>query len=77
MSDRVLTVSEVADWLRCSKAHVNNLIAGRVCGLHPLPAIRLGRRLVVRTESLVDWLERNESPVAMIRSSPDIDAVDA
>lgn len=70
----VLTVSEVAETLRCSKAHVHNLIAGRVRGMNPLPAIHLGRRSLVRRESLIDWLERNESPVAMIRSSPNIDA---
>ena len=73
----VLTVAEVAEALRCSKAHVHNLIAGRVRGTNPLPAIHVGRRSLVRRESLFDWLERNESTVAMIGSSPNIDAADA
>ena len=73
----VMTVLEVAQALRCSKAHVHNLIAGRVRGLNPLPSIHLGRRSLVRRETLIEWLERNESPVAMIRSSPNIDAADA
>ena len=73
----VLTVSEVAFALRCSKAHVHNLIGGRVRGLAPLPAIHLGRRSLVRKASLREWLEINESRVGMIRSSPNIDAADA
>ena len=77
MPSKLLTVVEVAQALRCSKAHVHNLIAGRVRGLDPLPAIHLGRRSLVRRESLNEWLELNERRVAMIRSSPNIDAADA
>ncbi len=73
----VMTVIEVAQALRCSRAHVHNLIAGRVRGLIPLPAIHLGRRSLVRTASLKKWLDTNEAGVGMIRSSPDIDAADA
>jgi len=76
-STTVYTVSEVASFLRCSKAHVHNLIAGRVRGVNPLPSIHLGRRSLVRKETLIEWLEQNESPIAMIRSSPNIDAADA
>jgi excisionase family DNA binding protein len=72
-----MTVLEVAQALRCSKAHVHNLIGGRVRGLDPLPSIHLGRRSLVRRESLERWLESAEVGVAMIRSSPDIDAADA
>lgn len=75
--DEILTVSEVAADLRCSKAHVHNLIAGRVRGLPPLPAIHLGRRSLVRRESLNAWLQLNENGLAMIRSSPEVDPVDA
>ena len=76
-TSEILTVLEVANALRCSKAHVHNLIGGRVHGLSPLPAIRLGRCSRVRKETLQEWLEPNETRVAMIRSSPEIDAVDA
>lgn len=34
----VLTVPEVARELRCSKAHVHNLINGKVSGARPLPS---------------------------------------
>jgi hypothetical protein len=76
-AQEILTICEVAGALRCSKAHVHNLIGGRVRGLPPLPAIHLGRRSLVRKESLVEWLDSNETKVAMIRSSPNIDAADA
>lgn len=74
---RLLTVIEVAQRLRCSKAHVHNLINGRVHGLDPLPAVHLGRRRIVVAESLDAWLEVNERSTAMIRSSPNIDAAGA
>jgi len=38
----VLTVAEVAQRLRCSKAHVCNAINGKVKGVTPLPAIAMG-----------------------------------
>lgn len=60
----VLTVAEVARELRCSKAHVHNLINGRISGVKPLPAIPLGRRRIVRRESLNEWIESNERRLA-------------
>jgi len=56
----VLTVIEVAHELRCSKAHVLNLIHGKVHGASPLPALWLGRRRLVRRCSLDEWLKANE-----------------
>ena len=56
----VLTVIEVARELRCSKAHVHNLILGKVQGVTPLPAMLLGRRRLVRRASLNAWMETNE-----------------
>jgi len=57
---RVLTVPEVAEHLRCSKAHVHNLINGKVPGIPPLPSLFLGRRRLVRRESLHEWISKNE-----------------
>jgi hypothetical protein len=56
----VLTVPEVAAELRCSKAHVHNIILGKVHGLPPLPSIALGRRRLVRRASLNQWMDANE-----------------
>jgi len=60
----LLTLADVAKLLHCSKAHVSHVIAGRVPGCLPIPAVRLGRRTLVRRESLVSWIERNEHAAA-------------
>ena len=56
----VMTVPEVARELRCSKAHVHNLINGKVRGAPPLPALRLGRRRLVGRSSLDEWIGASE-----------------
>ena len=69
----VLTVREVADILRCSKAHVCKIINGQVAGTPRLPSITLGRRKLVRRLTLLSWLAENEQG-ARIASSLEIDA---
>jgi excisionase family DNA binding protein len=56
----LLTVKEVAQLLHCSKAHVCNAVAGRVHGCEPIPAVRLGRRTLIRRASLLSWIEQND-----------------
>lgn len=76
----VLTVSDVAHELRCSKAHVYNVIRGRIPGVGPLPVLSIGRRKLIRRSSLEAWKRANERAAgcpAMIHSSPDVDAADA
>jgi excisionase family DNA binding protein len=77
--DEILTVTEVARELRCSKAHVCKAINGQVKYISPLPAIAMGRRKLVRRSSLEAWKTANERALAgaMIASSPNHDAVDA
>jgi excisionase family DNA binding protein len=57
----LLTMAEVAKLLHCSKAHVCNAVAGRVRGCAPIPAVSLGRRKLVRRESLMRWIDQNEA----------------
>ena len=57
---RVLTVSEAARELRCSKAHVHHLIAGKVPGVKPLPSLWLGRRRLILRASFEEWLRSSE-----------------
>lgn len=57
----ILTVSEVAAEMRCSKAHVYKVIVGKVEGVSPLPAIVMGRRKLVRRAALEQWKTANES----------------
>ena len=77
--DRILTISEVATDLRCSKAHVCNAINGKVAGVSPLPAITMGRRKLVRQGTLERWKRANErGPDGGIRPlSLEVDTVDA
>jgi hypothetical protein len=58
---RCLTLGvQSTEFLRCSKAHVQNLLAGKVKESPPLPYIPLGRRKLIRRESLLRWIEKAE-----------------
>ena len=65
----ILTVPEVACELRCSKAHVHNLIHGKVPGVRPLPSLWLGRRRLILRASFEAWLSQSE-----VNSQPHVDA---
>jgi excisionase family DNA binding protein len=56
----ILTIKEAAMVLRCSKAHVSKLLAGKVAGLCPLPYIPLGRRKLIRSSALQQWMAKAE-----------------
>jgi excisionase family DNA binding protein len=56
----VLTLAEVAEELRCSKAHVSNIINQKIPHLSPLPVVRIGRRVLIRHESLMEWMKALE-----------------
>ena len=68
----LLTISEVAKLLHCSKAHVSRAVSGLVAGCPAIPAVSLGRRKLVRRASLLSWIERNEKAAANdnLRASP-------
>jgi excisionase family DNA binding protein len=55
-TNQILTVAEVALELRCSKAHVYNIIASKVDVVRALPAILMGRRKLVRRMALEGWM---------------------
>jgi excisionase family DNA binding protein len=76
--DQILTIPEVAAELRCSKAHVYNVISGKVNGVSSLPAITMGRRKLVRRSTLNRWKRANERDQfgnAILSESPEVDAV--
>ena len=74
--EQLLTIAEVAAHLRCSRAHVFNMINGKVSGTTPLPALALGRRKLVRQGSLDRWKRENEGVADgdKLRPAPDFDA---
>jgi excisionase family DNA binding protein len=57
----ILTIREIAQILRCSKAHVTNVLARKVYGVPKLTHMNLGRRKLVRREWLDSWMEANKT----------------
>jgi hypothetical protein len=53
----ILTVNEVAEALRCSKAHICNVLNGKVPGVPKLTHVTVGRRKLVRREWLEEWID--------------------
>jgi hypothetical protein len=60
----LLTLDQVAHVLHISKAHVSNVIAGRVEGCSPIPVLHLGRRKLVRRTTLELWIKENDKIAA-------------
>ncbi len=60
-SKSVLTIVEIAGLLRCSKAHVCNLMAGKVRGSPKLTHVCLGRRKLSTLAWVSEWLEQRKS----------------
>ena len=58
---KVLNLAEAAALMRCSRAHLSNVINGKIRGIPRLPAVRIGRRVLFRRESLEVWLQQVES----------------
>jgi len=59
--DNILTIVQVARILQCSRAHVCNVLHGKVEGLPPLPHFSMGRRKLIRQRWLDEWLEAHRS----------------
>ena len=53
----VLTLSQAACYLQISKAHLSNVINGKVPGVIPVRFFRMGRRVLIRREWIDEWLE--------------------
>jgi len=72
----ILTVRDVALELRCSVAHVYNVINGKVKNVSRLPSIPMGRRKLIQRDSLEEWKKTNEQADTDVMIAPSkIDAV--
>ena len=58
---KVLNLAEAAALVRCSRAHLSNIINGKIRGVPRLPSVRIGRRVLFRRETLELWLQQIES----------------
>jgi AraC-like DNA-binding protein len=56
----LLTINEVARELRCSRAHLYNVLSGKVESLPPLPVFHIGRRTYIRRAQLQAWVSSLE-----------------
>ena len=57
----ILTISEVAQVLRCSKARVHKALTGRIAGVPQLAHLSLGRRKLVPKSWFDQWLEESRT----------------
>jgi len=60
---RILTISEVAQVLRCSKAHVHKTLPGRIRGVPQLDHLSLGRRKLIPRDWFDQWLEESRTEI--------------
>jgi hypothetical protein len=73
----ILTATEVAAELRCSKAQVYRLMKGAIPGVKPLRTLPLGRKKVVQRSSFEAWKGANEENRVIVGSDSGESAVDA
>lgn len=60
MQDQILTIPEVAEYLKLSKSKVYLLVqAGKI------PHFKIGRNVRIREKDLSQWLEQNRVEVSM------------
>ena len=57
----ILTVTEIADLLRCSKAHVERALEGTLLGVPRMAHLLVGKHKVVRREWLQAWMESSKA----------------
>ena len=55
---QVLTLKQAAQFLRISRAHLSNVINGKVAGVPPLRYAKVGRRILIKREWADEWLEK-------------------
>jgi len=51
-----MTLSQTAAYLQISKAHLSNVINGKVPGVPPLRCFRAGRRILIKLEWVHEWM---------------------
>jgi len=53
----VMTLKQAAAYLQISKAHLLNVINGKVPDVPPLRCFRVGRRVLIKREWVDEWIE--------------------
>ena len=52
-----MTLKQAAAYLQISKAHLSNVINGKVPDVPPLRSFRVGRRVLIKREWVDEWME--------------------
>ena len=52
-----MSLKQAAAYLQVSKAHLSNVINGKVVGVLPVRSFRVGRRVLIKREWIDEWLE--------------------
>jgi len=60
----VMNLRQAAAYLQVSKAHLSNVIQGKVFGVPPVRCFRVGRRVLIKREWIDEWLETAGQRVA-------------
>jgi excisionase family DNA binding protein len=53
----IMTLQQAAAYLQISKAHLSNVINGKVPEVPPLRCFRVGRRILIKREWVDEWME--------------------
>jgi excisionase family DNA binding protein len=61
----LLKLGEAADYLHVSKAHLSNILNGKVAGVPPIRSLRAGRRILIRREWIDEWIEATSRKAAV------------
>jgi excisionase family DNA binding protein len=61
----VLNLKQAAAYLQVSKAHLSNVINGKVIGVPPVRIFRVGRRILIKREWIEEWLETADRKAAV------------
>jgi excisionase family DNA binding protein len=60
----VMTLEQAAAYLQVSKAHLSNVLNGKVPGVLPVRSFRVGRRVLIKREWIDQWLETERRETA-------------
>jgi len=53
----VMSLKQAAAYLQVSRAHLSNVINGKVFGVPPVRSFRVGRRVLIKREWIDEWME--------------------
>jgi hypothetical protein len=55
---QVFTLKQAAQYLQISKAHLSNVVNGKVAGVPALRCAHVGRRILIKRKWADEWLEK-------------------